>query len=266
MPCKDDELACLLEHRPTLRGARDGDPPRPRRNSRSPSSRRIRSARNTVFVFTTPSTAARSRAGGRRSPGFASSSAMARRISAATCSWRASRSETSTFLTALMMLCSIASKGNDPHGRDGDQANGRWTSHPARSLAGPARRRAGRFDRGSHQRGATPTAAALGVLGARNPRRRGARHRPRGRLTAANEYWPWPDDRLAGRRRCVPRPGREGLCRAVAAEVQRAVRNRAEVGPWTRRRGPALQEALGLPLYSFGHRHPRQRNYLVGLR
>jgi hypothetical protein len=59
--------------------------PRPRRNSSNLSSRSIRSARSTVFVLT-PRTAARSFAGGRRSPGFASPSAIARRISAATCS------------------------------------------------------------------------------------------------------------------------------------------------------------------------------------
>ena len=44
-----------------------------------------RSARSTVFVLT-PRTAARSFAGGSRSPGFASPSAIARRISPATCS------------------------------------------------------------------------------------------------------------------------------------------------------------------------------------
>src|SRR5438128_1823256 len=61
--------------------------PRPRRNSSRPSSRRTRRARRTVFVLTSR-TAARSRAGGRRSPGPASPSAIARRISAATCSCR----------------------------------------------------------------------------------------------------------------------------------------------------------------------------------
>src|SRR5829696_1886311 len=81
--------------------------PRPRRNSSSPSSRRRRSARSTVFVLT-PSTAARSRAGGRRSPGFASPSAIARRISPATCSWSSVRSWRST-LTPIMMLAIVAS-------------------------------------------------------------------------------------------------------------------------------------------------------------
>ena len=42
--------------------------PRPRRNSRSPSSRSNRRARKTVLVLTS-STVARSRAGGSRSPG-----------------------------------------------------------------------------------------------------------------------------------------------------------------------------------------------------
>jgi hypothetical protein len=59
--------------------------PRPRRNSRSPSSRSSRRARSTVLVLTSRM-AARSLAGGRRSPGLASPLAMARRISAATCS------------------------------------------------------------------------------------------------------------------------------------------------------------------------------------
>src|SRR4051794_2729262 len=60
--------------------------PRPRRNSSRPSSRSSRRARRTVFVLT-PRTAARSFAGGSLSPGFASPSAMARRISAATWWW-----------------------------------------------------------------------------------------------------------------------------------------------------------------------------------
>ena len=59
--------------------------PRPRRNSSSPSSRSRRSERSTVLVLT-PRTAARSLAGGSRSPGLASPSAIARRISPATCS------------------------------------------------------------------------------------------------------------------------------------------------------------------------------------
>jgi hypothetical protein len=54
--------------------------PRPRRKSSKPSSRSSRSARSTVFVFT-PRTAARSLAGGSRSPGVASPFAIARRIS-----------------------------------------------------------------------------------------------------------------------------------------------------------------------------------------
>ena len=58
--------------------------PCPRRNSSSPSSRSMRRARSTVFVLM-PMTAARSRAGGSRSPGCASLSAIARRICAAAC-------------------------------------------------------------------------------------------------------------------------------------------------------------------------------------
>ena len=80
--------------------------PRPRRNSSSPSSRSCRSARRTVFVLT-PSTAARSRAGGSRSPGLASPSAIARRISAATCSCSPVGSSRS-ILTPSMVLAIVA--------------------------------------------------------------------------------------------------------------------------------------------------------------
>src|SRR4051794_8270759 len=81
--------------------------PRPRRNSSRPSSRSSRRERRTVFVLT-PSTAARSLAGGSRSPGLASPSAMARRISAATCSCR-SRALSRASLTCRMVLVTIAS-------------------------------------------------------------------------------------------------------------------------------------------------------------
>jgi hypothetical protein len=77
--------------------------PRPRRNSTSPSSRRSRNARRTVFALT-PSTVARSRAGGRRSPGLASPSANARRIWAATCSWSGATSPESTGSIMLYTL------------------------------------------------------------------------------------------------------------------------------------------------------------------
>ena len=84
--------------------------PRPRRKSRSPSSRNARNARSTVFVFTAR-TAARSRAGGSRSPGLASPSAIARRISAATCSCRSSGPSRSIVraIFALMVLVMLAS-------------------------------------------------------------------------------------------------------------------------------------------------------------
>src|SRR5579859_1269330 len=68
--------------------------PRRGRISSRPSSRRARSARRTVLVLT-PITAARWRAGGSLSPGFASPSAIARRISAATCSCRCAGSSRS---------------------------------------------------------------------------------------------------------------------------------------------------------------------------
>jgi hypothetical protein len=79
-----DELLRPLDDSPRS-GVAATEMPRPRRNSSSPSSRSSRSARRTVLVLT-PRTAARSFAGGRLSPGFASPSAIARRISAATCS------------------------------------------------------------------------------------------------------------------------------------------------------------------------------------
>jgi hypothetical protein len=76
-----DQVAGLLDDR-----AASADPatvtPRPRRNSSRPSSRSRRRERRTVLVLTSR-TAARSLAGGRRSPGLASPSAIALRISAA---------------------------------------------------------------------------------------------------------------------------------------------------------------------------------------
>jgi hypothetical protein len=60
-----------------------------------------------AFVLT-PRTAARSRAGGSRSPGFASPSAIARRISAATWSWRSTGSSRFTW-TRSMVLVIVAS-------------------------------------------------------------------------------------------------------------------------------------------------------------
>jgi hypothetical protein len=85
--------------------------PRPRWNSRRPSSRSWRSARRTVLVLT-PRTAARSRAGGSRSPGTASPSAIARRMSAATWSCRSAGSVRST-LTFNIMLVTIVPMTHD---------------------------------------------------------------------------------------------------------------------------------------------------------
>ena len=59
--------------------------PCPCENCNRPSSLSVWSDLNTVFELT-PSTAAKSRAGGSREPGFASPSAMALRMAAATCS------------------------------------------------------------------------------------------------------------------------------------------------------------------------------------
>src|SRR5579863_2559062 len=73
---------------------------RPRPSSRRPSSRSSRSARRTVLRLT-PRTVARSRAWGMRSPGAASPSAIARRISAATCSCRGAGSLRSTGPSAM---------------------------------------------------------------------------------------------------------------------------------------------------------------------
>src|SRR4029079_12580152 len=67
---------------------------------------RRRSERSTVFVLT-PRTAARSRAGGRRSPGFASPSAIARRISAATCS-KSSVGSCLSILTLSIVLFTLS--------------------------------------------------------------------------------------------------------------------------------------------------------------
>ena len=66
--------------------------PCPRRTSSSPSSRSTRSARRTVLAFTWR-TAASAFAEGSRSPGLISPSAIARRISAATCSKSANASD-----------------------------------------------------------------------------------------------------------------------------------------------------------------------------
>ena len=66
----------------------------------------MRSARSTVLVFTSR-TAARSRAGGNRSPGHASPEARARRISPATWSCSATASVRST-LTSIIVLCIVA--------------------------------------------------------------------------------------------------------------------------------------------------------------
>jgi hypothetical protein len=77
-----EEVPGLGQHRSSL-GVPATLMPRPRRNSSRPSSLSMCSARRTVFLFT-PSTAAKSLARGRRSPGLASPSAMARRIRAAT--------------------------------------------------------------------------------------------------------------------------------------------------------------------------------------
>jgi hypothetical protein len=78
-----DEFPCPLDDGAAFGRSRDRDP-MPAAELSSPSSRSTRSERSTVLVLT-PRTAARSLAGGRRSPGFASPSAIARRISAATC-------------------------------------------------------------------------------------------------------------------------------------------------------------------------------------
>src|ERR1022692_554217 len=78
-------------------------PPRPRRNSTSPSSRNVRRPRNTVLALT-PSTAARSRAGGSRSPAAASPLAIARRIAAATCSCSGTGLPWSISMIGLVLL------------------------------------------------------------------------------------------------------------------------------------------------------------------
>ena len=100
-----EELACLLDDR-ALRG-RTG-------HRDAATTAELEQAlitqlpqRSEYGVRVTPSTAARSLAGGSRSPGLASPSAMARRISPATCSWRSVGSDSLT-LTKLMVLFNIA--------------------------------------------------------------------------------------------------------------------------------------------------------------
>jgi len=77
-----EEIACAGEHCPALGGARDGDAAPAAELQQAFVSEDVQ-CRRTVFLFT-PRTAARSFARGRRSPGLASPSAMARRIRAAT--------------------------------------------------------------------------------------------------------------------------------------------------------------------------------------
>jgi hypothetical protein len=79
-----DQLPDLLDDGAAFGCSGDGDSASASSSS-SPSSWSSRSERRTVLVLT-PSTVARSRAGGSRSPGLASPSAIARRIWAAT--WR----------------------------------------------------------------------------------------------------------------------------------------------------------------------------------
>ncbi len=76
--------------------------PRPLRNSRRPSSRSWRKARSTVLELT-PSTAARSLAGGMRSPGPASPSAIARRRWPATCSCNGAGLVGSTWISKMVI-------------------------------------------------------------------------------------------------------------------------------------------------------------------
>ncbi len=93
--------------------------PRPRRNSRSPSSRRMCMALRTVFLLT-PRTAAMSLTSGRRSPGAASPSAIARRMSAATWSWRGMGPVRSTatsciVLSMVVLYCMKAGRQGPSH-------------------------------------------------------------------------------------------------------------------------------------------------------
>jgi len=109
-----------------------------------PSSRSSHRARRTVLVLT-PRTAARSLAGGSRSPGRASPSAIARRISPATCSWR-SRESRRSILTSFMVLAIVASSNEGSLVRHHTSSEGRDRAGPR---ARAARRRAGGADRGS---------------------------------------------------------------------------------------------------------------------
>src|SRR5919106_4537198 len=138
--------------------------PRPRRNSSRPSSRSWRSARKTVFRLTSR-TAARSRAGGSRSPGFASPSAITRRISAATCSCRSVGSARSTLtrnmvpvkLASREVTMSILTRARPPRADDPADAEA------LEALIEEARQRARRRRRG--YAASALVAAAIGLLG-----------------------------------------------------------------------------------------------------
>src|SRR4051794_8081696 len=135
--------------------------PRPRRNSRSPSSRSCLSARKTVFRLTS-SSAARSRAGGRRSPGCASPSAIARLISAATCSCRSVDSARS-MLTRNMVLAIIALLMGTVTGPPPAPPDADLDPQALEALIEEARRRARRRRRG--YAAAALAAVAAGLLG-----------------------------------------------------------------------------------------------------
>jgi hypothetical protein len=82
VPSKVEELADSFDQGTSFRSAGYGDPAATTELEQSLLPEDVE-GRSTVFLFT-PSTAARSLASGRRSPGPASPSAIARRISAAT--------------------------------------------------------------------------------------------------------------------------------------------------------------------------------------
>ncbi len=222
--------------------------PRPRRNSSRPSSRSSRSERSTVFVFT-PRTAARSLAGGRRSPGFASPSAIARRISPATCSYRSVGSPLSTLtfsmvLVTLSQSCRTCScdrhrpaspapprrsrrpRGARGPGRGADR--GGEATRPASAAHLRSRRGAGGARRGHGVRGlrAQRTVAECFPCALRTarPSRRNDKLEARFRQDhALRVLWPWPHRALRDeRRRKRPAEADERRVRGVCLVARRA--------------------------------------------
>src|SRR4029077_3757730 len=191
--------------------------PRPRRNSSRPSSRRSRSERKTVFVFT-PSTAARSRAGGKRSPGFASPSAIALRISAATCS-KSSVGSCLSILTFSIVLLTIAldDRATKASGARRARAPDQGGSGAAAEATGAQRRRARRHSGAGPEhlwlRHPRPTRPPPATSREGRPRRRATLPHIAALSHGRTEWSGRHDDRAGqARRRCVLAAARAAAC------------------------------------------------------